>query len=336
VRLNLIRSSNLKFGIVALALTSFALAACATDDDSPKVASPDMTQTSVQVGGQPTALSQFAEPEPNWTVISDDIDLELATPDLGVGMQRFGIVLSDDTGLIKFPVVKLSANYYPDGYDSEPDTEISTFGFGRFYEFPYGTRGIHSTEIEFDRAGLWSVSADVPRPDGSASHVEVRFPVAEKALSVTVGQKAPASESRTLSGVGNIAELTTGSQRYPELYKYSIAQAVERERPLLIVFASPAFCTNAVCGPQVEIANELQEVYGEQVDFVHVDLYTNPHEIQGDLSVAKLTPLLDEWGLSSQEWTFIVGPDGIVTHRFENFAPKPELIVALDQSISNG
>jgi len=326
--------SGAKFVIAALALTSVAFVACASDD-SPEVPSYTGTQTSVQVGGQPTALSQFAELEPSWTVISEDIDLELATPDLGVGVQRFGVVLSDQTGLIKFPIVKLTANHFPDGYDSEPNAEISTSGLGRYYEFPFGTRGIHSTDIEFDRSGLWSAFADIPRPDGTTAHVEVRFPVAEKARSITVGQNAPASESRTLASVGNIAKLTTGSLRVPALYEYSIAEALERERPLLIVFASPAFCTNAVCGPQVEVASELQEVYGDKVDFVHIDLYTNPHEIQGNLDAAQLTPLLDEWGLSSQEWTFIVDSEGIVTHRFENFAPKPELIVALDQAISN-
>jgi hypothetical protein len=155
-------------------------------------------------------------------------------------------------------------------------------------------------------------------------------------MSVTVGQNAPPSASRTLTSEGNIAKLTTGSHRDPELYQYSIAEALERDRPLLIVFASPAFCTNAVCGPQVEIASELREVYGDQVDFVHIDLYSNPHEIQGDLSLARLTPLLKEWGLSSQEWTFIVDSNGIVTHRFENFAPKPELIEALDQAVATG
>ena len=326
------------FRWLALLLAGFAglaVVACGSSGN-PGVASPDSTQTSVQESGLPTQLSSFAEPEPSWTVISDEIDLELATPDLGVGTQRFGVVLSDDLGLIKFPIVKLTANHFPDGYESEPNTEIETSALARFFLFPFGTRGIHSTDLEFDRSGLWSVSAEIPRPDGSSAHVEVRFTVAEKALSVTVGQSAPASESRTIASTGDIATLTTGSHRDPDLYQHSIAQALERDRPLLIVFASPAFCTNAVCGPQVEIATELQDVYGDRIDFVHVDLYENPHEIQGDLSKGRLTPILDEWGLSSQEWTFIVGADGIVTHRFENFAPKPELIDALDQIVANG
>jgi hypothetical protein len=324
---------NAKLVLLIAAFTSIALTACASDDLK-EVTSPDSTQSSVQQSGLPTALSSFAPLEPNWTVISEEIDLELATPDLGVGVQRFGVVLSDDTGLIKFPIVKLTSSYFPNGYDSEPDSAVSSSAGARYYEFPFGTRGIHSTDLLLERAGQWSVSAKIPRADGSTAPVEVRFTVAESAESVTVGQKAPASASRTLAEVGHIRELTTGSHRDPDLYTYSIAKALERDRPLLIVFASPAFCTNAVCGPQVEIASELQEVYGDRVDFVHVDLYSNPHEIQGDLSLAVLTPLLEEWGLSSQEWTFIVDSNGVVTNRFENFAPKPELIEALDQAVS--
>jgi hypothetical protein len=316
-------------------LVALVIVACGYSVDL-EVASSDLTQTSVQESGLPTQLSSFAESEPSWAVISEEIYLELATPDLGVGVQRFGVVLSDDFGLIKFPIVNLTANHFPNGYDAEPNAEIETSALARFFLFPFGTRGIHSTDLKFDSSGLWSVSADIPRADGSTAHVEVRFPVAEKAHSVTAGQPAPASESRTISSTGDIATLTTGSHRDTDLYEHSIAEALKRDRPLLIVFSSPAFCTNAVCGPQVEIASELQDLYGDSIDFVHVDLYENPHEIQGDLSKARLTPILDEWGLSSQEWTYIVGADGIVTHRFENFAPKPELIDALDQIVETG
>lgn len=313
---------------VTIGFASLALMACGSDDLAVESVSSSGPASNAASGSTDIELS-----EPAWTAISEEINLVLATPDLGVGTQRFGIVLSDASGLIKFPVVRLTSNYFPNGYDSEPDAALTESASARFYIFPFGTRGIHSAIFNFERAGQWSVSAEIPRPDGSTAPFEVRFQVAESAMSITVGQKAPSSDSRTLSSVGNISDLTTGSFRDPELYRYSIAEALERNRPLLIVFASPAFCTNAVCGPQVEIVGELREEYGDRVDFVHVDLYTNPREIQGDLSKAMLTPLLREWGLVSQEWTFIVGSDGIVTHRFENFAPKPELIEALNQSV---
>ena len=331
------RVSSQKFstrwiGLVAVGAMSLAIAACGSSDGDGSVASEPESQPQESAA----ASSSILAPPPSWVAISEEINLELATPDLGIGTQRFGIVLSDNDGLIKFPIVRLTTQFFPNGYESDPDPALSTSASARFYLFPFGTRGIHTTDLVFGRAGMWSVLAEIPRPDGSSAPVEVRFPVADAAMSVTVGQQAPASNSSTLASVDSIRELTTGSHRDPDLYTYSIADALERDRPLLIVFASPAFCTNAVCGPQVEIASELREVYGDKVDFVHVDLFSNPHEIQGDLSIAMYTPLLEEWGLSSQEWTFIVGADGIVTHRFENFAPKPELIEALDSSIATG
>jgi hypothetical protein len=331
--------SRLVFLAAAVGLISLVAVACGSGEGTTGSESAPVTTsaaTSISGDAQTSDRDALATPVPNWIAISEEIHLVLATPDLGVGTQRFGVVLSDNSGLIKFPIVRLTSNYFPNGYEADSDSSFSRFATARFYEFPFGTRGIHSTSLEFSQVGLWSVSGEIPRPDGSTAPFEVRFPVAESAMSVTVGQKAPPSNSRTLASVGDIADLTTGSHRDPELYRYSISEALDRERPLLIVFASPAFCTNAVCGPQVEVASELREVYGDRVDFVHVDLYSNPREIQSDLDKAVLSPLLEEWGLVSQEWTFIVDSDGTVTHRFENFAPKPELTEALDQSVAAG
>ena len=63
-------------------------------------------------------------------------------------------------------------------------------------------------------------------------------------------------------------------------------------------------------------------------------LYENPQEIQGDLNSAIETPLLEEWGLASQEWTYVVGADGIVAARFENFVGEQELEIAIEKAIS--
>ncbi len=276
------------------------------------------------------AVSELAEPPVNWTVVSDDIGAELATPDLGVGDRRWAVVLFDDLGTIKFPVLLAGSYYYPDGFEGSapregPIQEVRA----RYHAFPLGTRGIYVTQLDFDRVGDWSVEASVPSPDGNPRKVEVRFPVAEHTESVDIGQRPPASMNRTVDDVGSIAELTTGSQHDPELYSRTVAEALDEDLPFVVVFASPAFCTNAVCGPQVEVATNLREKYGDQASFIHVDLYENPHEIKGDLSVARVTPLLEEWGLVSQEWTFVMAADGTVAARFENFVPEAELEEAL-------
>ena len=120
-------------------------------------------------------------------------------------------------------------------------------------------------------------------------------------MSVDVGEIPPLSVSRTLEDVYHVSELTTGSSRDESLYQISVADALQNGKPTVIVFASPAFCTNAVCGPQVEVLSNLSRSYPGQANYVHIDLFTNPQEIQGDLSRAMPTPLLSEWGLVSQE-----------------------------------
>ena len=96
----------------------------------------------------------------------------------------------------------------------------------------------------------------------------------------------------------------------------------------MIVFASPGFCTNAFCGPQVEVLSQLRERYTGDAAFIHVDLYENPLEVRrGEPPIE--TPLLEEWGLETDEWTFVVDADGHVAARFEAFAPIEEVEAAL-------
>ncbi len=304
----------------ALLLTGLACSGAADPAPSPPPAT----------SAQSSESGEAAESHRNWSVVGERVSAEFATPDLATGERRFAAVLYDSLGLIKIPVIRTSSYFYPEGVDgSAPREGPIEETIARFYEFPLGTRGIYVTNLRFDRVGDWSVEAAVPKPDGTADLVEIRFPVAESTMSVDKGERPPASRNRTLADVDSIAELTTGTQHDPELYAVTVSEALEQDRPFVVVFASPAFCTNAVCGPQVEVASALREQYGDRISFIHVDLYQNPHEIKGDLSSAVVTPLLEEWGLVSQEWTFVMGADGKVAARFENFVPHSELEEAL-------
>ena len=315
--------------IAALGLIALAAAACGSTGPDPTPAAVPTATTTVTDGN---SSARPAENPPAWSVVSDQLRVVLATPDLGVGEQRFALVISDLEGLVKFPVVEFASFRYPEGYTGEREGPVETV-LARFNEFPFGTRGTHVTQVSFNVPGDWAIEATVPRSDGSSATAEVRFAVQERPRSVSVGEAAPPSHNRTLADVDDISELTTGSFHDEELYRYSIADALERDRPFVVVFASPAFCTNAVCGPQVELVSELREMYASDADFIHVDLYENPKEIQGDLTRAVESPLLEEWNLISQEWTYVVGADGLVTARFENFVGSAELSKAIESAI---
>jgi len=134
-----------------------------------------------------------------------------------------------------------------------------------------------------------------------------------------------------MTDVERLTQISTGSSQDPDLYQLTIAEAAESGLPTVIVMASPAFCTNAVCGPQVEVLQQLKDEFKDQANFIHVDFYDNPEEIQGDLDRAALSPTVLEWNLPSTEWSFVVDRDGIVTGRFESFAPLEELRIALKE-----
>ncbi len=330
--------------VAALGLLALFAVACSSEEPTatpvPTVAptqTPVPTNTAVPESAAVLPSSGLEEPEQEWTTRteSDELRLILATPDLAPGTRRFAMVLTDGSGIVAFPVVQVSSYKYPDGSDAVSGREGPVeMALARYFEFPYGTRGIHVTELTFDEAGMWGVEASVPQPDGSVATIEVLMEVHEETMSVDLGEVPPLADSRTLADVEDVSDLTTGSQRDESLYQVSLGDAIQNGKPTVVVFASPAFCTNAVCGPQVEVLSNLSATYGDAADFVHVDLFTNPKEIQGDLTRAKKTPLLDEWGLVSQEWTFVMDRDGVVVGRFENFVPELELEPSLESVLA--
>ena len=162
------------------------------------------------------------------------------------------------------------------------------------------------------------------------------FNVSEETYSVDIGERPPASTNRTLNDRTTLSSLTTGSFYDEQLYQLTVKEAIETPRPLVVVFASPAFCTTPVCGPQVQAVSSLREKYGGMVDFIHIDIYENPEEIQGDVSSGVRTPILEEWGITADEWTYVIGSDSLVSASFENFAPEPVLEEAIKTTLERG
>ena len=155
-----------------------------------------------------------------------------------------------------------------------------------------------------------------------------------------IGSAAPKSDNKTLAAVGAIELVTTDYSPDPALYQTTIRAAIASPLPAVVVFASPAFCTTATCGPQVDAVSELRETYAGQAHFIHVEIYDNPDEIQGDLDRARIAPPVAEWGLTgiphwfNESWTFVLDAAGRVQSRFEGFATTEELETALKSALN--
>ena len=254
----------------------------------------------------------------------------VATKELEVGTQRVAFLLTSPKALIKVPEVQVTSVFLGDG---QAAGETKTAGF---HLWPYGVRGSYVTEMNFDRPGPWRLDILV-EGEGKA---EALLDVSEQGGVPNIGSIPPLSRNKTLNTVESLEKLTTDFDPDPDLYQITVEDAVATGKPTVVVFASPAFCTSPTCGPQTATLSELKSGHEGQANFIHVEIYDNPDEIQGDLSRATLSQPIKDWGISelpdwfNESWTFILNPEGRVTQRFEGFATLEELESAL-QSVLN-
>ena len=57
-------------------------------------------------------------------------------------------------------------------------------------------------------------------------------------------------------------------------------------------------------------------------------------EIRFDFLKRKLTPILKEWGIGEDQWTFLIDSNGLVVAKFENFVSEKEIAHYIDQLIN--
>ena len=250
-----------------------------------------------------------------------ELSLLVISTDLSVGPNRLAFALLDgDSGPVTTPDAEVSI-YFP----TEPQDEPKAVVKARFRRWPLAGLGVYTTLVHFDRAGTWGIRTTVTEPDGSTRLGQGEVTVKQDSATPPLGSVAPRSENKTSGDVNTLEELTTARPPDPELYSLTIADALDSGKPLVVVFATPAFCQTATCGPQVEVVAEIKERYRGRINFIHVEMFDNPQEIQGDLSRARVSPTVEEWGLLTEPWTFIVDRQGRIAAKFEGFTTAEEI-----------
>lgn len=303
---------NPKVVFPALVAFAWALAVACGSSAAPTTAPPP---TSAPV--DPTALNSI-----------------VATTVLEVGEQRVAFLLTTTKGILKTPTALVTPVFLGGDGFTGPTTEA------QFNLWPYGIRGSYSTYANFDRPGRWRLDVQVDNPEG-VDEVHIELDVLDKSPVLALGSAALRSKTKILADHAAIEDITTDYSPDPDLYQITIKTAVENPFPSVIVFATPAFCTSPTCGPQVDTITELKEKHPVLANYIHVEIYDNPAEIQGNLDRAEIFSVVDDWGLTSIEdyfnesWTFILDADGLIYDRFEGFATLDELEAALEKVLSN-
>ena len=274
-----------------------------------------------------TPTSQPAPAESPAPAGSMGVETILATTVLRTGSQRVSFLLATAQSLVRAPAARVATTHL-DGDASGQAAQA------KFHEWPFGVRGAFSTELRFDEPGRWRIDVAVDY-EGTERTGEIIVDVADVSEVPDIGMLPPFASNKTLADVDRIEELTSDPTPDPELYLTTIPEAIITQRPTVVVFATPALCTSPTCGPQVDTVTELRAAHVGEANFIHVETYENPADIQGDLDRAIYSPLVEAWGFTTQpewfneSWTYILGADGRITHRFEGFVSLVELEAAL-------
>jgi hypothetical protein len=238
-----------------------------------------------------------------------------------VGLNRFAVGLFDADGQAVNDAV-VHFHYYDLTNPNAPMLE--SHAEATLLRTPDGLTTVFAQDREFARAGDWGVEIQAEFPDGHASIKRIGFHVLEDSASPIPGETAPTVETAVSSDVDNdLTKLTSALTPNPAFYEQSLADAMTNGKPTVLLFATPAFCQTRFCGPAYEITSELQAKYGDQVNFVHVEIYTGLPD--PSVNNWELAPAMTAFGLSTEPWIFLLDRNGVVVYRVEGLFTADEV-----------
>lgn len=181
---------------------------------------------------------------------------------------------------------------------------------------PDSAKRVYVADIEVPGKGQHVVAALV-RLDGRLVTTGAQSIEAGQETKVPgVGDRAIEVETETItSAAGDIERLTTRRPPARELLKHNLADVLG-ERPVVITFATPLLCASRVCGPVVDIVEQVRARSPKTVAFIHQEIYRDNEVDKG------VRPQVAAWGLPTEPWTFVIDRSGKVVERFEGaFSP---------------
>ena len=256
----------------------------------------------------------------------------IVNEEFGVGMNHLVFTVVDSTNTpVAAPDMPARVSFSQPGGSgvSIPATDAA-FVWGIL-----GSRGFYVTDVTFPSAGDWVATFQVGT-GATAAPQAVQFQVKDKTSAIAIGDKAPSTDTPTLASVGgDPKKISSDPSPDPRFYQVSELAALAAHKPFVLVFATPAFCTSAQCGPTLDHVKTIAAAY-PTVDFINVE----PYKLQ--FTDGKLQPILDAtgnlqatnvtdaWGILSEPWVYVVDKSGIVKASFPSVFSDQELKSAID------
>ncbi len=137
-----------------------------------------------------------------------------------------------------------------------------------------------------------------------------------------VGERPPKITTLTAADVGNDLEKIDTRIPPDQMHKVDFAEVLGK-KPIVLVFATPALCQSRVCGPVVDVAQQVADKYEPEADFIHQEVYVDNEIEKG------LRPQLKAFHLPTEPWTYLIDAEGVIKDRISGAYGVDELEEAM-------
>jgi hypothetical protein len=193
---------------------------------------------------------------------------------------------------------------------------------------PDSAKTVYVTELPFAKPGKYEILG-MARLDGklvAATSALPQLTVLREDFVPAPGERAPAIHTPTEADVGG--DLESIDTRVPPSTQHEVDFAdVVGDKPVVLTFATPRLCQSRVCGPVVDIAEQLKAEYGDEAEFIHMEIF-NDNELQKGYR-----PQVKAYRLPTEPWVFTIDADGRVAARLEGAFSPEELETAIQKAL---
>jgi hypothetical protein len=262
---------------------------------------------------------------------------------LGVGPNRVSISLTDRSDQKVFDAV-IHVQFYDLNGDkpvmkSESDArffpvELSYIDEQAEASTPAGRDGVYVVNTDFDEVGQWGMAVTLTRNGKTEKPIPFRFQVLSHTPEPAIGDPAPPSRQATLQDVSDISEIDSSYPPRPSMHNMTVADALATHVPIVLAFATPAFCQTRICAPVMDtVMDPLAAQYAGRVNFIHIE----PYDLK-DLRASNVqvpVPATQEWRIQDEPWVFVIDRSGHIAAKFEGIAAFDEVDAAVQHALSN-
>ncbi len=168
---------------------------------------------------------------------------------------------------------------------------------------------IYGAQIPLEQPGKAAILA-VTNVGGQQFGAATGITVRREDPVVSVGEQAPEVATDTLASLAGDEAMACTREPIDDMHDVSFDEVVGK-KPVALLMATPALCQSRVCGPVVDIAAQLKQEYGDEVEFIHQEVYVDNEPDKG------LREPLQAFGLPTEPWLFTIDRSGKVAARLE-------------------